>query len=669
MTNIYKGLDFNEIIWKNTLNTFTFETWLHNWEPLISICNKKVDWSIIDSQEWLEQELSLKNRKEVWGENYKETNKIITTRLNWTTDEIYLPSFLIGWMWIDVSSLSLLEASSLKDSTGNGYFFSSHLSSIWISVFREPNLFEENGKWFEKYWSIIEKDFYDLFETKLWLTRDQINEHFLKVDENLNLDLENFNIKLNIPKKERKTFMDSSFQPTNKHWILFLMKDLTALYNDVKSAKDKWFFVPINHMYKSSSYISSIKVAALAWADAITTGAWIPRTWFHEKDNTFVQPRDIVSDFYKSIWKENHKMPAFWLVVSMTMAYAPWYDYYINEDPRSAWWHQWAFESMLPFEKRVWKENVLKSLRKREGIDKNVPIYAAGWINSASDIKELLDLWFNWIIWGTNFASTQEARWWEWEDFKKALISWNHFWNKTEIDKIAKKSAETLKSYIYIEMIIFRKKFEKIILWGENDNFINDIEVSKNNFDKESIYNVINVIEKQIFKKDNTWLEKLNPKEKEIYNILSEKLTEKYEWDIEKLREDLRCYWNILKAFDEFKRFEELGMLPTHLLFDSVVWFIGRLRIEWREHRLLNDTIMRSVTCVQCVTHCILRNTWWIPPNRWSKFCISDSLRIWHIDAEKTLVLNFSWRTTCFYNEIRPVKDIILAYAWTEVVR
>jgi hypothetical protein len=476
------------------------------------------------------------------------------------------------------------------------------------------------------------------------------------------------NIDLNIPKKERKIFMDSSFQPTNKKWILFLMKDLTALYSDVKEAKDKWFFVPVNHMYKSSSYISSIKVAALAWADAITTGAWIPRTWFHEKDNNFVQPRDIVSNFYKSIWKENHKMPAFWLIVSMTMAYAPWYDYYINEDPRSAWWHQWAFESMLPFEKRVWKKNVLKSLRKREEIDENIPIYAAGWINSASDIKELFDLWFNWIQLWTNFAVSKEARWWEWEDFKKALISWNHFWVETEIDEIAKKSAETLKNYIDIEIEIFRKKFENI-LWIENNNFINEEKIDENNFDTNSIYNVINIIENQIFKKDNTWLEELNPEEKKIYNILSKKINEKYKWNIEKLSKDLRCYWNLLKAFDEFKRFENLWILPTHLLFDSVVWFIGRLRIEWREYRLLNNTIMNSVTCVQCVTHCILRNIWWIPPNRWSNFCISDSLRIWHINAEKTLVLNFSWRTTCFYNEIRPIKDIILAYAWIEVVR
>jgi hypothetical protein len=36
------------------------------------------------------------------------------------------------------------------------------------------------------------------------------------VDENLNLDPVYLNIDLNIPKKERKIFMDSSFQPTNK---------------------------------------------------------------------------------------------------------------------------------------------------------------------------------------------------------------------------------------------------------------------------------------------------------------------------------------------------------------------------------------------------------------------------------------------------------------------
>lgn len=571
-------------------------------------------------------------------------------------------------MWIDIWSLSLLEAASLKSSTWKWYYMSSHLSSIWIGDFRWYDLFDDNWKWFERYWDKIEKEFYDLFEIELWLTREQIEKHFLKNDENLNLEHDNFKIDLNKSLKERKTFLDSSFQPTNKAWRIFLMKDLVALYHDVKSAKNMWLFVPINHMYKSTSYVASIKVAALAWADAITTWAWIPRTWYKDKDNDFVQPRDIILDFFKSIWKENYKIPAFWLIVSMTMAYAPWYDYYIDEDPRNAWWHQWAYESMLPYEKRVWKENVLTSLRKREWINEDTPIYAAGWINSASDIKELFDMWFDWIQLWTNFAVSKEARWWEWEDFKKALISWNHFWKETKIDEIAINSFKKLKSNIDKEIEKYRLKFEEILWLGENKVFnwwFHWFVI----FKFREVIDVINLIESKIFKKTD-WICKLSTKNHEIiYNLMSDLLYKKYNWNLEKLRKDLRVYWNLLKAFEEFKKFESSKTLPTHLLFDSVVWFIWRLRIEWGEHRLLNETIMKSITCVQCVTHCLLRNIWWVAQEKWSKFCISDSLRIWDRDPNKTLILNFSWRTTCFYPEIRPIKDIIMTYAWVEVVR
>lgn len=651
MENTTPWFDYSQVIWKRTLNTFQLWTWLHHWEPLSSVCPEKIDCSEIDTPEWLNEVFSLENRKEAWGEKYRETNNITTTRLDWKKDEIKLPSIWWGWMWMDVSSLSLLEATSEL-----WPWITSHLSSIWTSNFRKPNLFEDDWKWFDRYWEEIEKIFYYLFWFILWLTDEQIENEFLKVDESINLD--------------------SSFQPVNKAWRLFLMNDLIELYNDIKKAKDKWLFVPVNHMYKSTWYVASIKIAALAWADAITTWAWIPRN----KENNFVHPRDIVSNFYRNIWKNDLKMPAFWLIVSLTMAYAPWYDYYIDEDPRNAGWHQWATEWMLPFEKRVWKKNVLDSLRNREWITKNTPIYAWGWINSASDIKEMFDMWFDWIQLWTNLAVSEEARNWEWEDFKNALISWNHFWEETEIDEIAKNAAEKLKLNIEKELEKFRKKFDEILWvyvykklikkiddWNYNVDFFifhNDKKLTKNEF-----FEVINAIENQIFNKWTLNYLPFNDTQISFYNFISEKIFEKYDGDIDKLRKDLRLHWNLLKAHDEFENFGELWKIPTHILFDSVVWFIWRMRIEWWEHRLMNWTVMKQIKCVQCVTHCVLTNRWWGDECDWTRFCIRNSLHIWNRNPEKDLIVNFTWTTTPFYPEIRPVKDIIAAYMWVEIVR
>jgi len=638
MENSPKTFELDKVIDKKTLNTFTFETWLNHWKSLDKICHRKIHWSEIDKKWWFDSEFSIKNRIEAWWENYKENNIVFTQWIDWDINQVNLPSIWWGWMWIDISSLSLLNATSIRTSNWLWFCVSSHLSSIWMWSFVSPNLFENNWEWFEKYWKIIEKEFYELFEEKLWLTKENIEQHFLKTDSYSELD--------------------SSFQPSNKNWEIFLMKDLIALYNNVSIAKEKWLFVSINHMYKSTWYLASIKVATLAWADAITTWAWIPRN----KNNEFVNPKDIVIDFWESIWIIESKVPAFWLIVSLTMAYAPWYDYYIDEDPRNAWWHQWAFESMLKFKKRVWKESVLKSLRKREGINENVPIYAAWWIQSAADIKELFDMWFDWVQLWTNFAVSKEARNWEWENFKESLISWNHYWKETEIDEIAKKTITELKKNLEWEVKIFRKKFVDILQINEIiDEQESDLWFL--NWDK-----IISELETEIFWRDFWPQNELVLTDKVMYNMISKKLYKKYNWNIEDLRKDLRLYWNLLKAVKEFEKFANLEEIPTHLLFDSVVWFIGRLRINGWEYRLLNGTVLKSIKCVQCVTSCLLRDRW-VSKNKWSHFCISDSLRIWNRDSDKSLILNFSWKTTCFYSEIRPIKDILLAYMWTEVIR
>ena len=677
MVNIPGEFKIEKIIWNKTLNTFQLWVWLHNWEPLSSICTKQINWSEIDTSEGLKNVLSLENRKDAWWEKYRETNPIITTRLNWTKDEILLPSIWWGWMWMDISSLSLNEATSYEATSGNWYFMTSHISSIWIGNFIWPDFFENKWEWFELHWNRVEKIFFNLFEN-LWLIREQIEVEFLKVDDNLNLDPKNFKIDLKEPKKNRKTYLDSSFQPNNREWRLVLMKDLIELYKNIIKAKDSWLFVPINHMYKATWYVASIKVAALAWADAITTGAWIPRTWYSENNNVYVQPRDIVTEFYKSIWRGDLKMPAFWLIVSMTMAYSPWFDYYINEDPRNAWGHQWATESILQYEKRISKQSVLKSLKKRGWIE-NTPIYAGGWINSAADIKEMFEMWFDWIQLWTSFAVSKEARNHEWDDFKKALISWNHFWPETKIDNIASEAANILEKNIETEIEIFRKKFENIL--GINlDKWLLIHNISwylKHAYNLEEdlwisyqdAVDVINLIENKIFNNGDIKNEFLSDTKYSLYESILEELELKYNWDIKKLRKELRLYWNLLKAKKEFKKLWELWKIPTHLLFDSVVWFIWRMRIEWWEHRLLNWSVMKAIKCIQCVTSCLLTNTWWVTEEQWSKFCIRNSLDIWKRDRNKDLIVNFTWTTTAFYPEIRPVKDIISAFVWTEVIR
>lgn len=44
-----ESFDYTGVIWKNTLNTFTLETWLNHWKPLSEICTKSIEWSKIDS--------------------------------------------------------------------------------------------------------------------------------------------------------------------------------------------------------------------------------------------------------------------------------------------------------------------------------------------------------------------------------------------------------------------------------------------------------------------------------------------------------------------------------------------------------------------------------------------------------------------------------------------
>ena len=689
MTIIAPSFDKGEVkVTDKDLNTFKLETWKNHWKPLSEICPDQISWEEIDTAEWRAKVFSLENRKKAWWENYNETNELTTKRLNWKEDKKHIPWFIVWWMWVLITWKELQEATALEAENNETtqkweekkYFMSSNLSTILIGASREPNLLENDWEWFQKYWHIVEKKFYDLFEWELWLTREQINEHFLKTDDNLNLDPENFQIDLSIPRKDKNLFLDSSFQTKWKHWTLKLMKDLYYLYHDVKSSKDKWIPCLINDMYKSTWYVASLKVAALAWVDAITTGAWIPTTW-HLDLNIDVNPKDIVSDFYTSIWGEDLKMPAFWLIVSITMVFAPGYDYYIDEDPRDAGWHQWATENMLAYEKRVWKVAVLKSLRKRELIKEGTPIYAGGWIGCATDVKEVLDMWFDWVRVWTTFAVSEQAVDWEWEDFKKALISWNHYWEETEIDEITKNAVKELRDNIDKELIIFRKKFEEILWVSVNNTTVNYMDFIEYDTDSkfgldsiiklsvDEVKEVINIFENEIFKKEKLNYAPLSEEQINLYDYLSEKLYEKYGWDVAKLKDELMEYWNLQKAFSEFEKFDKLWEMPTHLLIDSVVWFIWRIRIEWWEHRLLNWTIMKAIICVECITKCILRNVWWIPRNKWSKFCIKNSLLIETRNKSNDLIVNFSWRTTCFYPEIRPAIDIAAAFVWTEVVR
>ena len=144
-------------------------------------------------------------------------------------------------------------------------------------------------------------------------------------------------------------------------------------------------------------------------------------------------------------------------------------------------------------------------------------------------------------------------------------------------------------------------------------------------------------------------------------------LEKEFKWNDDAVEKVFRNYWNakkFLKWLEDFRDDHE-GKNPTHLVFDSTVWFPWRTRITKKMDIILSWK-MKSSWCVNCLTDCILATRWNATTNSSSSFCIYDWLDQTDIDKEN---IAFSWLSTVPYPEIRPIKDTIAYYMWTYIER
>lgn len=639
------------------LNTFMLERWTNPYG------NKEeffVNWSIrLDGFNELKDELfALESKQRSWWENYQNITFQIT-EFDWTKRECMIPWVVIWWMWTWVSSSSLIE-------TASKVWVWWHLSSIaiWWS-YEEPDVY---SKWaeFNIAFFKVETEFNTIFKEKLWLTDNQINKHLFECNENQDWIELDENFWLFGSRKEK----------------MFRMKDLIAIYNQATELKSKWISFWINAMYKTTSYVAVLKVSTLAWIDYITTAAWNPN----------IHPKRIVTNFLQDTWKTDIRMPAFWLIVSIVRwAVDLEYDYFIIEDPRFAWWHLWATASMLErIPRKIWKEENLTSLRKKVWPDK--PIIVAWWFNSTVNIRAVFDAWANWIQIWTTAAVSDEAVSWGWEDFKNALISWNHIWPREEIDNIAEKEYLLLKENLYKIIWETRQRLfdispeqlcnpktlkvlrhiHKIVFWNFNKwnvwwiDFWN-VDSWELEWEDAILFDQVWWFLHKQFEDNNN--EKHNPVSRWLKRIW--KKAKSLVWIKNNnellLNESLRRYWNMLKLAEQFIKFDEQWIIPTHIVFDSVVWFDARKRL-WKDDWKICWEVIDTRSCVWCLNACLLAWRWekWIPwlPDS-TAFCIVEWLKQW--DKTRKLPINFSWTTTVPYPEIRPFSHILAAMLWYEV--
>lgn len=645
-------------IWTKPLNTFRLETWTQPFQNKEDFFTK---WTIEESK-LSDSDFSFEKKQESWWKNYKDI-ELQTTNLDWTTRQIVIPWMVIWWMWTWVSSSSLIEAASKV-------WVWWHLSSIgiWWS-YDDPSVYQWWDK-FEKAYNQVENEFNSLFKDQLWLTDNQINKHLF----------------------ECKEWLDENFWLTtdNQKEKMFRMKDLLAIYREAQDLKSKWINFGINAMYKTTSYVAVLKVATLAWIDYITTAAWNPN----------IHPRKIVTDFLQDTWKTDIQIPAFWLIVSIVRTVDTNYDYYIIEDPRFAWWHLWATDSMLErIPKKVWKEENLTTLRAKVWPDK--PIIVAWWFNSAESIKTILDWWLaNWIqIWTLAAVSEEAVNWW-WKDFKERLISWNHIWPREEIDSIAEEEYRLVKENLYKAIWETRERLFNIAPEQLSDP--KTLKVLKHihkiifqNFDKWTIWNL------------ELWddsIDSLEWEDKKLFNQVWWFLSNKFDdiwnegqnsvlrwlrktWNKIKLLvwienqnkryidEIFRRYWNMLKLAKQFNEYDEKWIIPTHIVFDSVVWFDARQRL-WRNDWKLCWEVINTRTCIWCLNSCLLAWRWKKDANDdvlvpsladATAFCIVDWLEQWN--TRRKLPIKFSWTTTVPYPDIRPFEHILAAMMWYEITK
>lgn len=605
-------------------NTIELETWLYpNWK-VEDFCKIRIPWEEFDEDKDF---FSEENKKKVFWDNYKSEN-IIETNIDWKNNKVKIPSIIIWWMWTNVSSASLIEGM-------NKLWFAWHLSSIWIWFYyfyeKYRELFSDKFTWSNDLNNIINNEFDSIFKDELWLSEKFIKKHFFECEElwfEINEDWKKLkNIGFNWELWKEK---------------IMRMMDLIAIYKNIKNLKNAWNTVGINCMYKTSSYIAALKISIISWIDYITTAAWNPE----------INPKEFLKDFFKdftNLWKD-FDLPAFWLLVSS------WnkrifkdldYDYYIFEEWEKAWWH------IIRLGNKYDELEKIKLLFEKSW-KKMPPVYAAWWVSTNKEIKEAFDAWFSWVQIWTLWAVSSEACDFNWKEFKESLIWWNHLWENREIDE---KFFEEVKKV--------KNAFEKIVL-DFNTQILHILELNKESPEIKKLKDYLfKIIYNDFFDEEIQNFEELPEMEKDYYNKIKEFFYTKYDWNIQEITKMFRNLWNSKKFLKEFDKFvEENGKLPTHLVFDSSVWFPWRTKIVHKLYEVIAWKI-KSNWCVNCLTDCILAWRWNIRESRWSTFCISDRLN--YLNKEKHL--SFSWKSTVPYNEIRPIKDIMAYLMWTYIER
>jgi hypothetical protein len=601
------------------LNTIEFENGLNpNWK-IEDFCDTIISWEELDNNSDF---FGLENKKKVFWANYKDNNQIETTNSNWEIIKKNIPTIINWWMWKNVSSPSLVEGM-------NEIWFGWHISSIDLGFFyyykKYPDLFNEDFTWKSELKEKIKKDFDNTFKWILDLSDDFIKKHFFKCDDLWeNKKNEWFNWELWNEKIAR-------------------MMDLIAIYKETTRLKKDWNNVGINCMYKTSSYIASLKISILAWMDYITTAAWNPAK----------NPKEFLKDFFDDLKKDkkDFSLPAFWLLVSWSRSrvFTDFdYDYYVFEQWDKAGWHiirMWdKFEEL---------EKIKELFEKKWKV--MPPIYAAWWASTNKEIREAFDAWFSWIQDWTIPAASKEACDGDWEKFKKRLIWWNHLWKEANIDlEFFSELAKVERKFTWII-----DRYNKIILRNLSEKVEETPEIRRV---RDYLYKIIY---NDFFDEEIKNLEDLSEEEQTIYNQIKAFIFNSKNWDIKKINKVLRNYWNAKKFIVELKKYIGTNWIsPTHIVFDSTVWFPWRMKIMENIHEIIAWEV-KSNWCINCLTDCILAGRWNIREDRWSTFCIKDRLN--YLNPERNIA--FSWRSTVPYPEIRPIRDNMAYLMGTYVKR